>query len=91
MKTPPLMRSSLAVAVAIVALLVLALVLASGRFSTPPESWRATTRGTNDELCERARTDAGDRPAACAALRSSTPVVQRPASPRRSHASALAA
>ena len=78
--------------VVIGALLAAALVLASGRLSpqaerVPPTSWQ----GTNEALCRQARTDAGERPAACADLRSTTPAASRPAGPSRSHASMLAA
>lgn len=77
---------------AVGALLALALALASGRLSPAPAPWPATSQqGAHDPLCEQARTDAGERPAACAELRSTTPAAQRPPGPRRSHASALAA
>ena len=47
-------------------LFALALVLASGRFSAPPEPWPATSQqGASEDLCEQSRTDAGERPDAC--------------------------
>lgn len=81
-------------ALAVSALLALALLLAAGgrRPASTAEPWTpAPTHGADRSLCERARTDAGGRPAACTGIRSTTPAVQRPADPRRPRASVLAA
>lgn len=78
--------------VAIGALLAAALLLASGRHWSQADHAPASSKWDGSEaLCQQARTDAGEQPAACADLRWTTPAASRPAGPSRSRASALAA